>query len=41
VLCCRARDEAGNVQPLEQDWNLGGYENNAIQRILVTVEAPE
>jgi DMSO/TMAO reductase YedYZ molybdopterin-dependent catalytic subunit len=41
VLCCRARDEAGNVQPLEQDWNLGGYENNAVQRILVTVEPPE
>jgi DMSO/TMAO reductase YedYZ molybdopterin-dependent catalytic subunit len=39
VLCCRARDEAGNVQPLAPDWNLGGYENNAAQRIPVTVES--
>jgi DMSO/TMAO reductase YedYZ molybdopterin-dependent catalytic subunit len=37
VLCCRAHDEAGNVQPLEPDWNLGGYENNAVQRVAVTV----
>jgi DMSO/TMAO reductase YedYZ molybdopterin-dependent catalytic subunit len=36
-LCCRARDEAGNVQPLEAPWNLGGYANNAVQRVPVTV----
>ena len=36
-LCCRARDDAGNVQPLEPPWNLGGYANNAVQRVPVTV----
>lgn len=36
-LCCRASDSAGNVQPLEPGWNLGGYLNNAVQRIPVTV----
>ena len=36
-LCCRARDELGNVQPLEPPWNLGGYANNAVQRVPVTV----
>jgi DMSO/TMAO reductase YedYZ molybdopterin-dependent catalytic subunit len=36
-LCCRAGDAAGNVQPLEPPWNLGGYKNNAVQRISVTV----
>ena len=36
-LVCRAWDDAGNVQPLEPDWNLGGYANNAVQRIPVTV----
>jgi len=38
-LCCRARDAAGNVQPLEPEWNLGGYANNAVQRVRVTVAA--
>jgi DMSO/TMAO reductase YedYZ molybdopterin-dependent catalytic subunit len=36
-LCCRATDEAGNVQPLEPGWNLGAYANNAVQRVPVTV----
>jgi sulfane dehydrogenase subunit SoxC len=36
-LCCRARDDAGNVQPLDPPWNLGGYANNAVQRVPVTV----
>lgn len=36
-LCCRARDDAGNQQPLEEAWNLGGYANNAVQRVAVTV----
>jgi len=37
VLCPRARDEAGNEQPVEPPWNLGGYANNAVQRVPVTV----
>jgi sulfane dehydrogenase subunit SoxC len=37
VLGCRARDEAGNEQPTEQPWNVGGYANNEIQRIPVHV----
>jgi sulfane dehydrogenase subunit SoxC len=37
VLCCRARDAAGNAQPDEAEWNLGGYANNGVQRVPVTV----
>jgi DMSO/TMAO reductase YedYZ molybdopterin-dependent catalytic subunit len=37
VVCCRARDEAGNEQPSEPPWNLGGYANNAVQAVRVTV----
>ncbi len=37
TLCCRATDEAGETQPDEPPWNLGGYENNAIQRLPVLV----
>ena len=40
VLCCRATDAAGNVQPLEAPWNLGGYANNSVQRVPVTVRPP-
>jgi len=36
-LCPRATDAAGNVQPLEPEWNLGGYANNSVQRVPVTV----
>ena len=36
-LCCRATDSAGNRQPTAAPWNLGGYANNAVQRIAVTV----
>jgi sulfane dehydrogenase subunit SoxC len=36
-LCCRATDSAGNRQPTVAPWNLGGYANNAVQRIPVTV----
>jgi sulfane dehydrogenase subunit SoxC len=36
-LCCRASDGAGNVQPLEAPWNLGGYANNEVQRVPVVV----
>ena len=39
TLCCRATDEAGNEQPLESGWNVGGYANNSPQRIVVTVGA--
>ena len=37
VLCSRARDEAGNEQPVDPPWNLGGYANNAVQTVRVTV----
>jgi DMSO/TMAO reductase YedYZ molybdopterin-dependent catalytic subunit len=37
VLCCRATDAAGETQPLEPEWNVGGYENNAVQRVPVLV----
>jgi DMSO/TMAO reductase YedYZ molybdopterin-dependent catalytic subunit len=36
-LACRARDGAGNEQPLEPGWNVGGYSNNAVQRVRLTV----
>ena len=38
IVSCRARDEAGNRQPSDQAWNIGGYANNQVQRIVVTVE---
>jgi sulfane dehydrogenase subunit SoxC len=38
-LCCRATDAAGNTQPLEAPWNLGGYANNEVQRVPVLVSA--
>lgn len=37
TLCCRATDETGETQALEPEWNLGGYENNAVQRVHVVV----
>jgi DMSO/TMAO reductase YedYZ molybdopterin-dependent catalytic subunit len=37
VLACRARDAAGNEQPFEPAWNVGGYANNAVQRVPVSV----
>jgi len=36
-LCSRATDGAGNAQPVEPEWNYGGYVNNAVQRVPVTV----
>jgi DMSO/TMAO reductase YedYZ molybdopterin-dependent catalytic subunit len=36
-LCCRAADGAGNEQPLQPSWNLGGFSNNAVQRVPVEV----
>jgi DMSO/TMAO reductase YedYZ molybdopterin-dependent catalytic subunit len=37
VLCARAHDAGGRSQPDAPPWNVGGYANNAIQRIPVTV----
>jgi DMSO/TMAO reductase YedYZ molybdopterin-dependent catalytic subunit len=37
TLCCRATDETGETQPPEPEWNVGGYENNAVQRVPVVV----
>ena len=36
-LSCRARDSAGNVQPVEQFWTARGMGNNAVQRVPVVV----
>ena len=33
----KALDEAGNAQPDEADWNVGGYANNSVQRVAVRV----
>jgi sulfane dehydrogenase subunit SoxC len=37
-LCSRATDAAANTQPLEPAWNLKGYANNAVERVVVKVE---
>ncbi len=39
-LCVRATDGAGNVQPLRQNWNCEGVQNNAVQRVRVVVVEP-
>ena len=36
-LCSRATDSAGNTQPLDAPWNVGGFMNNAVQHVAVTV----
>jgi DMSO/TMAO reductase YedYZ molybdopterin-dependent catalytic subunit len=36
-LRSRATDGAGNTQPDDVAWNYGGYVNNAVQRVAVTV----
>jgi sulfane dehydrogenase subunit SoxC len=38
-LCSRTTDQAGNTQPLDQPWNLGGFANNAVQRVQVVVRS--
>jgi DMSO/TMAO reductase YedYZ molybdopterin-dependent catalytic subunit len=37
VLCVRATDSEGNMQPADQQWNYGGYGNNGVQRVRVLV----
>lgn len=37
VVCPRATDATGQVQPLEPPWNFDGFCNNAVQRVPVTV----
>ena len=37
VLSARAHDATGRSQPDAPPWNVGGYSNNAVQRIPVTV----
>ena len=36
-LCCRATDSTGARQPDEPPWNLGGYANNMVQTVELTV----
>ncbi|MEZ5855983.1 MAG: hypothetical protein R3D67_15025 [Hyphomicrobiaceae bacterium] len=36
-LQCRATDNNGNVQPLEPQFDLTGFGNNAIHRVPITV----
>ena len=38
-LACRATDANGETQPLETRWDAGGFGNNAVQRLQVTVRA--
>ncbi len=38
ILCVRATDSEGNIQPLEQPWNFQGMGNNMVQRVPVLVE---
>jgi DMSO/TMAO reductase YedYZ molybdopterin-dependent catalytic subunit len=37
VLACRATDANGEIQPLEPQFDRGGFGNNAIQKVQVTV----
>ena len=37
ILSCRATDATGESQPLEATWNVGGYRNNAVQRVPVLI----
>ena len=36
-LRCRATDATGAIQPLEPPWDVGGFGNNAVQRVEVMV----
>jgi DMSO/TMAO reductase YedYZ molybdopterin-dependent catalytic subunit len=37
TLYVRATDADGNMQPVDQQWNFGGYGNNGVQRVHVVV----
>jgi sulfane dehydrogenase subunit SoxC len=37
VLSSRATDATGSTQPLRAEWNRGGFQNNAVHRVPVTV----
>jgi DMSO/TMAO reductase YedYZ molybdopterin-dependent catalytic subunit len=37
MLIVRAIDADGNLQPVDQEWNFGGYGNNGVQRVNVIV----
>ena len=37
VLLVRAIDAHKNTQPIDQEWNFGGYGNNGVQRVNVSV----
>ena len=37
ILLVRAIDADGNLQPVDQEWNFGGYGNNGVQRVNVIV----
>ena len=39
-LACRATDASGERQPLDAEPNLGGYANNGVHRVRVTVAEP-
>ncbi|MEU8131288.1 sulfite oxidase [Micromonospora sp. NPDC049049] len=39
VLGARATDASGRTQPVEQQWNRGGFANNMVQRVEVVVPA--
>jgi hypothetical protein len=39
-LCSRATDASGRQQPTRPQWNLGGYADNDVQRVTVTVTPP-
>jgi sulfane dehydrogenase subunit SoxC len=41
VLSCRATDASGRTQPRGQRWSRGGFANNTIQRVPVTVISSE
>jgi sulfane dehydrogenase subunit SoxC len=41
VLSCRATDASGRTQPRGQRWSRGGFANNTIQRVPVTVLGSE
>jgi hypothetical protein len=36
-IACRATDANGDTQPLEARWDSGGFGNNVVHRVAVTV----